>query len=517
MSVPPNQAPALKPLQGAPLAMLTVAVAFATFMEILDLSIANVAVPNIAGNLGVSSSQGTWVISSYSVASAIMVPLTGWISKRFGEVRTFCLSVTLFVAMSMLCGISTSLPMLVFFRLMQGMVSGPMVPLSQALLLSNYPAERRGMALALWSMTIIVAPIAGPILGGYITDNFSWPWIFYINVPIGLGAGFITWTVLRNRETPTRKLPIDVVGLVLLVLGVGSLQLMLDNGNDLDWFGSPVIIGLTVTAIMALCYFIVWELTEKNPVVELTLFKRRNFRYGVIALSLGFFGFFATTIIFPLWLQTTMGYTATWAGLATAPSGLLAIILMPLVGKNIQRLPLRVVSSFSFLAFGISAFWFGSFNLDASFGQLIWPRIFQGLGVASFFIPINQIILSGLPPDRLAAASGLSNFFRTIAASFATAISVFVWDHRAIYHHAILNEKVNVYSPQATDYLDRAQSLGLSQDSVHALVNQGVSQQAVMLATNDVFWAIGVLCVILIGSIWLTRPPFGTVGPGGGH
>lgn len=517
MSVPAEKSAPLKPLQGAPLAMLTLAVALATFMEILDLSIANVAVPTIAGNLGVSSSQGTWVISSYSVASAIMLPLTGWISKRFGEVRVFSLSVVLFVFMSMMCGLSTSLPMLVFFRLMQGMVSGPMVPLSQSLMLNNYPPERRGVALALWSMTIIIAPIAGPILGGWITDNFSWPWIFFINVPIGLTAGLITWSTLKKRETPTLKLPIDVIGLVLLVAGVGSLQLMLDNGNDLDWFGSPVIVGLAVIAVVALCYFVVWELTEKHPVVDLKLFARRNFRYGVIALSLGFFGFFATTIIFPLWLQTTMGYTATWAGLATAPSGLLAIILMPLVGRNITRLPLRVLASFSFVAFAIAAFWFGSFNLEASFGQLVWPRVFQGLAIATFFIPINQIILSGLPPDRLAVASGLSNFFRTIAASFATAISVFVWDHRAIYHHAVLNEYVSVSNPLAVDFIDRTKALGLPTDSANALVDQMVSQQGVMLATNDVFWCIGVLCLLLIGSIWLTRPPFGTVGAGAGH
>jgi MFS transporter, DHA2 family, multidrug resistance protein len=517
MSVPAEKSAPPKPLQGAPLAMLTLAVALATFMEILDLSIANVAVPTIAGNLGVSSSQGTWVVSSYSVASAIMLPLTGWISKRFGEVRVFSLSVTLFVLMSMMCGLSTSLPMLVFFRLMQGMVSGPMVPLSQSLMLNNYPPERRGVALALWSMTIIIAPIAGPILGGWITDNFSWPWIFFINVPIGLMAGMITWSTLKKRETPTLKLPIDVIGLVLLVAGVGSLQLMLDNGNDLDWFGSPVIVSLAVIAVVALCYFVVWELTEKHPVVDLKLFSRRNFRYGVIALSVGFFGFFATTIIFPLWLQTTMGYTATWAGLATAPSGVLAIILMPLIGRNITRLPLRVLASISFIVFGIAAFWFGSFNLDASFGQLVWPRVFQGVAIATFFIPINQIILSGLPPDRLAVASGLSNFFRTIAASFATAISVFVWDHRAIYHHAVLNEYVSTSNPLAVDYLDKAKALGLPVDSTNALVDHVVSQQGVMLATNDVFFGIGVISLLLIGSIWMTRPPFGTVGAGAGH
>ncbi|HEY6984620.1 MAG TPA: DHA2 family efflux MFS transporter permease subunit, partial [Rhodanobacteraceae bacterium] len=222
---------ALPPLHGAPLALLTVAVAFATFMEVLDITIVNVSVPHIAGSLAVSAQEGTWAISSYSLASAIMQPLSGWIGRRFGEVRAFCVSALLFVAMSTFCGLAVSMPMLVIGRLLQGAGSGPMVALSLSLLLNNYPNEKKGLALALWAMTVVVAPIFGPILGGYITDNYSWPWIFYINVPVGILAVIITWTLLRERESATMKAPIDMIGLLLLVVGVGCLQFMLDNGN----------------------------------------------------------------------------------------------------------------------------------------------------------------------------------------------------------------------------------------------------------------------------------------------
>ncbi len=298
------------------LPLFTVAVAFSTFMEVLDTSIANVAVPTISGNLGVSANNGTWVISSYGLAAAIIVPLTGWIAKRFGEVRTFCWSVLLFTIASALCGFATSLPMLVGFRFLQGLVSGPMVPLSQTLLLSNYPPQKRGMAMALWAMTVVVAPIFGPLLGGYITDNWSWPWIFYINAPIGILSAIVTYSLLRKHETPTDKQPIDLVGLILMVLGIGSLQLLLDNGNDLDWFNSATIVMLGIIAVVALTFLLIWELTDEHPIVDLSLFKGRNFGCGVIAMGLGYMSFFAMTVLFPLWLQTVMGYTPA-TGLAS--------------------------------------------------------------------------------------------------------------------------------------------------------------------------------------------------------
>ncbi|MDF3981551.1 DHA2 family efflux MFS transporter permease subunit [Luteibacter sp. PPL201] len=510
-------APGPSPLQGGALVLLTIAVAFSTFMEILDMTIVNVAVPHIAGSLGVSASEGTWAISSYALASAIMQPLTGWLARRFGEVKTFCVSVGLFVVFSMLCGLATNMPMLVIFRLLQGAGSGPMVALSLSLLLASYPKTRQGIALAMWAMTVVVAPIFGPILGGYLTDNFSWPWIFYINVPVGAAAGFITWAILRRRETKTTRAPIDTVGLALLVVGVGSLQFMLDNGNDHDWFASPMILSLGLIALVALVFLVVWELTAKYPVVDLSLFARRNFAVGVTALSLGMLAFFGINVVFPLWLQTTLGYTATWAGLATAPVGILAFLISPVIGRNIQRLELRAVVTFAFLVFAFTSFWFAGFNSGASFAALVLPRFIMGIAIACFFIPLNQIFLSGLAPEQIAGASGLANFCRTLASSVSTALTVTLWQHRGEFHHASLTEYVTPASPAATAYTQHLATLGAQGRPALAVIDQVLNREALTLAVNDVFLGCAVLFLALIPLLWLAKPPFGNAGGAVGH
>ena len=476
-----------------------------------------IAVPTIAGNLAASANNGTWVISSYGLAAAIVVPLTGWIAKRFGAVRTFTTSVLLFTLASALCGLATNLPMLVAFRFLQGFVSGPMVPLSQTLLLSNYPPKKRGMAMAFWAMTVVVAPIFGPLLGGYITDNLTWPWIFYINAPVGIFAAATTYTILRRRETPTATEPIDVVGLVLMVLGVGSLQLMLDNGNDLDWFNSNVITTLACVAATALALLVTWELTDRHPAIDLSLFRIRNFRFGVIAMALGYMSFFAMTVLFPLWLQTVMGYTATWAGVATSPVGILALVLAPIVGRNLQRVDLRFLTSVAYVVFAITTYWFSRFTLDTSLGLLFFPRLIQGIAVACFFVPINQIILSGIAPERLAAASGLSSFFRTLSGSIGTAIVVTLWDHRTHLHAVRLAEDFTLSSAATRDYSSHAVGLGMTAQQAYGQIQATIQLQASMISTSDLFWGIALLFLALIGLIWLTRPPFGMKGAAGGH
>ena len=314
------------PLTGAAKILGTLSLSLATFMNVLDTSIANVSLSAIGGDLGVSITQVTWVITSFGVANAITVPLTGWLSQRFGAVRLFIASIALFSIASLMCGLATSLQELIAFRVIQGAVAGPMIPLSQALLLSSYPKAKAGTALAIWSMTTLVAPVMGPLLGGWITDNISWPWIFYINIPVGAFAAVMTLGIYRRRETARRKLPIDGVGLGLLMLWVGALQIMLDKGQELDWFNSPTVIALAITALVGFCVFIVWELVDNPyPMVDLRLFKRRNFWTGTLALSLGYGVFFGNVVLLPLWLQQYMGYTATEAGMLTAPVGILAL------------------------------------------------------------------------------------------------------------------------------------------------------------------------------------------------
>ena len=494
------------PLTGGRLVAGTVALSLATFMNVLDTSIANVSLSAIAGDLGVSPEQGTWVITSFAVANAISLPLTGWLTQRYGQVRLFTASILLFVLASLACGLAPSIELLIFFRVIQGAVAGPMIPLSQTLLLASYPKEKAGTALAMWSMTTLVAPVAGPLLGGWITDNISWPWIFYINIPVGLGAAAATWMLYRTRETETRKLPIDAVGLGLLVVWVGALQVMLDKGKDLDWFHSGTIVALAVVAALGLALFVVWELTDKHPVVDLRLFKRRNFTMGAVALSLGYGVFFGNVVLLPLWLQQYMGYTATLAGMALAPVGLLAILLSPLVGRNVSRIDPRYLATTAFAIFAVVMLMRSHFNTQVDFTTLMIPTVIQGAALAFFFIPLVTITLSGIPPQQMPAASGLSNFARITAGSFGTSISTTLWDHRATMHHAQMVEKLTPYDPSTSQALAGMQASGLSPDQSLALLNRMVDQQAALLSANDIFYASALLFLAMIGLVWLSKP-----------
>jgi DHA2 family multidrug resistance protein len=505
------------PLHGGRLLFLTAAIALATFMEILDMTIVNVSVPAISGSLGVSTSEGTWAVSSYMLAAAIMQPLSGWIARRFGEVRTLVTSICLFMVFSAVCGLATSLPMLVGARLIQGFVSGPMMSVAQATLLRNYSVERRGIALAMWSMVIMIAPICGPILGGWITDNLSWPWLFYINLPVGAFSAAAIWSILRHRESKTLKLPIDVVGLMLLVIGVGSLQFMLDNGNEKDWFNSPLILAAAVVSIIAISFLIPWELNDRHPVVDLRLFGRRNFRVGTCTLGLAYFAFMGVNIIFPLWLQTTVGYTATWAGFAIAPVGLLSLVITPFVGRFIGRINLRLAASFAFCVFGSAIFWTATLNETASFAQFAMPRLMQGVGVSFFFLPLNQILLSGVPANDLASASGVSNFVRTMSGSFSTAIAVWVWNRRSDYHHAVLTEHIRNSADAWTQYQAQLAAHGISGAGASEYVNTVISGQAATLGVSDVFSLLGLMFLLLIPLIWFAKPPFGARAANPGH
>jgi DHA2 family multidrug resistance protein len=505
------------PLHGTKLLFLTAAIASASFMEILDMTIVNVSVPAISGSLGASTSEGTWTISSYMLAAAIMQPLTGWISRRFGEVRTFVTSILLFMTFSAVCGLATSLPMLVGARLIQGLVSGPMMSVAQAILLRNYPMERRGMAIALWSMVIIIAPIFGPILGGWITDNLSWPWLFYINLPVGALSAASCWSILRHRESKKVKLPIDVVGLCLLIVSVGSLQFMLDNGNDKDWFSSPVIVASGVVSLISVCFLIPWELTDKHPVIDLHLFARRNFLVGTLVVGVAYFALSGVNVVFPLWLQTTLGYTATWAGLAVAPVGVLTLVAAPIVGRNMNRMNLRLAVSFAFCIFGSAIYWTGTLNDTASFAQFATPRLLQGLGIAFFFLPLNQILLSGVSSAELASASGLSNFVRTMAGSIATALTVLTWNRRTDFHHAVLSENIRSSAGAWNAYQSQLGDRGVGGTNALQYVDHVISGQAATLGVNDLFHVLAWMCLLLIPFVWFARPPFRAGGAGAAH
>ena len=494
------------PLQGSARLWGTIALSAATFMNVLDSSIANVSLPAIAGDLGVSPNQGTWVITSFGVANAIALPLTGWLSQRFGQVRLFVASVLLFVISSWLCGLAPNMNSLIAMRALQGFVAGPMMPLAQTLLLSSYPPALAGVAMAMWAMTTLVAPVMGPMLGGWITDHTHWGWIFYINIPVGIVAGFITWSIFRKRETQIRKLPIDSIGLSLLVVAVASLQIMLDKGKELDWFHSTEVLTLTIVSAIGFAFLIAWELTDEHPVVDLRMLKERNFWTGTLCMTVAYSLFMGNLVLLPLWLQQFMGYTSTQAGELMAPVGLLAIILSPLVGKNVQKFDPRSLTTFAFLVFALVLFMRSRFNTQADFATLMLPTIIQGAAVAFFFIPLTTIILNGIPPEKIAAASGLSSFARIVGGSFGTSIAITVWQDRAALHHAQLSELVNRGSPASNAALANFSAAGMGSEQALAQINRMVDQQAFMLAANDVFYASSIIFILLIPLVWLARP-----------
>ncbi len=507
---PESPPPPPPPLTGGKLVLATFAVALATFMNVLDSSIANVAIPTISGNLGVSVDEGTWVITLFAAANAISIPLTGWLTQRIGQIRLFVIAILLFTFSSWLCGVAPTLPILLAARILQGAVAGPLIPLSQAILLSSYPKAKSSLALSLWAMTATVGPIAGPALGGWMTDSYSWSWIFYINIPVGIFAAAVTWAIYKDRDTATKSIPIDKVGLLSLIAWVSSLQIMLDKGKDLDWFHSPVIIGLGAFALVSFIFFVIWELTEKNPIIDLRLFLGRNFFGGTVAISVAYGVFFANLVILPQWMQQYLGYRSVDAGLATAPLGIFAVLLAPVMGKLVPKSDTRILATLAFVGFAIVFFMRSLYTTQADTWTLVLPTLLQGIPTALFFVPLTAIILSGLSPDKIPAAAGLSNFVRVFFGAAGTAIASTAWSDRNILHHSRLMEQASPLNPAFNESIELLRnSFGMSLEQAQARFEQTLNSQATMLGINDIFWISAVIFIAIIPLIWITKPAAG--------
>ncbi|MGI4878690.1 MAG: DHA2 family efflux MFS transporter permease subunit [Janthinobacterium lividum] len=494
------------PLKGARLGVIAFALALGTFMMVLDTTIANVSLPTIAGNLGVSSDNSTWVITAFAVANGVFVPLTGWLMGRFGVVKTFCVAVVMFTLASLLCGLAWSLPSLILFRIFQGAVAGPMMPGSQALLLMIFPPEKRSTALGIWSITALVGPVLGPILGGYISDNYHWSWIFLINVPVGIFTALVCWGGLKDRDTPTRKLPIDIVGLGLLVTWVGCLQSMLDLGKNADWFADPAIIVLAIVAVLGFVAWVIWEFTDANPAVDLSLFRYRNFWVGNVCLSLGYAVMFANLLLLPLWLQTNLGYTATWAGLVSAPAGVVAVLLSPLAARMGGKVDSRLLATVSFLAFAVGYYLRSELTTAASAWEIIVPQLAQGVGMSVFFLSTLTIMLDGIPPERIPSATGISNFLRITGGSFGASIITTAWDNREALHQSRLSEAV-ANGPTMHATIGVLMGRGMTELQAQGAVAGQMVGQSYLLASTDLFRVSAWIALVLTGLIWLARRP----------
>jgi MFS transporter, DHA2 family, multidrug resistance protein len=509
----PGARAAAAPLTGVPLYVAAVLIGLGNFLVVLDTTIANVSVPTIAGDLGVSSSQGTWVITSYAVAEAITVPLTGWLANRFGAQRVFIACYIGFAALSLLCGLSSALGMLIGSRVLLGLVGGPIMPLSQMLLLRIFPKEKATLATVIWAMTTLVGPVAGPILGGIICDEIGWEWIFFIKVPVAAAGGLVLYFLMRGQADPTAKAFIDKVGLALLVVWVGALQIMLDEGRNHDWFNSHEITALAVIAAVGFVAFLIWELTEEHPIVDLRIFRHRGFVGAAITYAVGFGAFFASIVLLPLWLQSNMGYTATWAGYATGIMGILAVVCSPLVGKAVEKFDPRMIVCLGIVGLGLIMVWRMGFTPDVTFLQMAWPTLLTGVFMVMFFVPVTGLAMASVEPHEQANAAGVSNFMRTLAGAFATSIVQTGWSNATRENQTELAGAMD----NGQRALDAMTSHGAPADVATNLLTRLVEGQSVMLATLNMFAAIAVCFGFAATLIWLVPKPKGPIDTSGAH
>ncbi|WP_189541690.1 DHA2 family efflux MFS transporter permease subunit [Novosphingobium arvoryzae] len=497
-----NTAP-LRPLTGTRLWVAAFGLALANFVVILDTTITNVSVPHIAGGLAISPSQGTWTITSYAVAEAITVPLTGWLAARFGAYRTLVVSLVGFALFSVLCGIARTIELLVVLRVFQGLCGGPLMPLTQTLMLRIFPPEKMGTANALWGVTTISAPILGPIVGGYISDNWSWPWIFYINLPVVVLCLGIIVKLVGRYETATERVRIDAVGLILLVLFVGCFQLVLDLGREHDWFASTMITGLAITAFVTFGAFVIWELTDPHPVVDLRVLRHRSLWVGLIAMALGFGGMFAMIVLVPLWMQSVVGYTASEAGHAMAFVGVFAVAMAPVASKAFDRFDPRILITAGMLWLVMTSLLRTQWNTDGTFWDFALPQILQGFGMPFFFIGLMMFSLSSVPMNEVASAAGLLSFMRTVAGAAGTALSTSMWDSASREARANLAGSLN----GADGAMAQMQAAGMEPEQARGVIERLVEAQAATIGSNHVFLVSAIVLFIAAWLVWLAPRP----------
>ncbi len=501
--------------------LVALTVTLATFMEVLDTSIANVALPHIAGSLGASSDEATWVLTSYLVASAVVLPISGWLQNRFGRKRFYMSCVALFTASSVLCGFAPTLGALIFTRILQGAGGGGLAPSEQAILADTFPVEKRGQAFAVYGMAVVVAPAIGPTLGGWITDNYNWHWIFFINVPIGLLSLFLTSRMVEDppylleRREEAARAKVDFVGLATVAAGVGSLEFVFDKGQEKDWFGSNLITTFAVIAFCFLVFFVVWEWRNKNPVVDLKLLRIRNFGTSVALQFVLGMVLFGTTVLIPQFLQSLLGYTAERAGLALSPAGFALMCMMPLAGQAVGRVrDPRMLVAFGYAVTAIGLYNLTRLDLDVPFATIALWRVFQVMGLAFVFIPISTLNYVGVPREKNNQISAMSNFARNLGGSFGTAMLTTFLQRTAQTHQATLGTHATPGGYAYSTYVAQTQAALEKLGHVNAAqlaageAYQELLRQSNMLSYQNAFWVLSVAIAVLIPIPFLMqRPP----------
>ncbi len=496
--------------------LVALTVTLATFMEVLDTSIANVALPHIAGSLGASQEEATWVLTSYLVSSAIILPISGWLSNRVGRKRFYMSCVIVFTACSLLCGFAPTLPFLVFARILQGLGGGGLAPSEQAILADTFPPEKRGQAFALYGMAVVVAPAIGPTLGGWITDNYNWHWIFFINLPIGLISLFLSNRMVEDPPEivarTKRRDPVDFAGLALVASGVGLLEFTLDKGQEKDWFGSGEIRTTAALAVVALVVFVWWEWNHRDPVVDLKLLKNRNFGTAVfLQLILGMV-LFGSTVLIPQYLQSLLGYTAELAGKVLSPAGLVMMVFMAVAGRTLGKGDPRLTVMLGYLAVAAGLFNLTRLDLYSSFGTVTLWRMLQVIGLPFIFIPISTLNYVGVPREKSNQISSLSNFARNMGGSAGTALLTTYLARSAQVHQANLASNLSPGSYSLAAYISRYAQLthstiAAAQPIATAQIYNQMIRQSSMLAYKNAFFLLSCMLVTLSPLVWIMRLP----------
>jgi DHA2 family multidrug resistance protein len=498
----------------APPGIVAVSVMLATFMEVLDTTIVNVSLPHIAGNLSVDVNQATWVLTSYLVSNAIVLPATGWLARIFGRKRFYMACVTAFTLSSLACGFAPSLMWLIVFRVVQGLGGGGLQPISQAILLETFPVRRRGLGMAIFGIGVVFAPIIGPTLGGWITDSYSWRWVFFINLPVGMLSLLLTQMHVVDppylRRGVTR---VDYYGLGLLAIGIGALQIVLDKGQREDWFSTSWILQLAVVSGVALIALTIWELRATHPIIDLRIFRVTNFAPGTILIFTLGIALYGSLVLLPIFLQNLLGYSATQSGLAMSPGGVGTLICMPLVGHMIARRDARHMVLFGVAMVALSMFMMSRYNLNISFWDAVYPRIVMGVGLAFLFVPVATVTMSFMRPEQIGTATGIFNLMRNIGGSFGIAAVTTQLARRAQFHQARLVEHISPYDARfqalaravIPQFLARGQSLYMAQKQALALAYASVSRQAMTMSFIDCFWLLGMAILAIIPLVFIMR------------